>query len=76
MAKIWCYAIIFYSRNTLNHLQKPIRHYVREGSNFFFFSLQATYLPNPRSSILMPKPPCLYLIATDIGAELEPLSRQ
>jgi len=25
--------------------------------NYFFFGLQATYLPNPWSSILMPKPP-------------------
>ena len=58
MAKIWCYTIIFYSRNTLNHLQKPIWDYVREGSKLFFFGLWLTYLPNPRSGILMPKPPC------------------
>jgi len=54
MAKIWSYTIIFYSRKTLNHLQKPIWDYVIEGSNFFF---QLTYLPNPQSGILMLKPP-------------------
>ena len=40
------------------YLQKPIWNYVIEGSKNLFFGLWPTYLPNPWSSILMPKPPC------------------
>ena len=43
------------------YLQKPIWDYVIEGSKIFFYGLQPTYLPNPWSSILMPKPPWMCL---------------
>jgi len=52
-----CIESYFTCVNTVNHFQKPIWDYVIEGSKFFFFGLQPTYLPNPRSGILMPKPP-------------------
>ena len=56
MAKKLSYIILVYMQN---HLQKPTLDYVTEGSIFFFFGLQPTYLSNPRSGIPMPKPPCM-----------------
>jgi len=46
------------------YLQKPIWDYVIEGPKNFFFGLRPTYLPNPQSGILMPKPPCLEYLPT------------
>ena len=39
----------------------PICDYIMEGSKKKIFGLRPTYLPNPRSGIPMPKPPCFDL---------------
>jgi len=43
------------------YLQKPIWDYVIEGSKKKI-GLWLTYLPNPWSGILMPRPPCRFLV--------------
>ena len=45
-------------------LHMPICDYVIKGSKKKKFGLRPTYLPNPRSGILMPKPPWLKVVAT------------
>ena len=53
------YRIIFYMCEYCKSLPKANLGLCYRGFQKFFFGLQPTYLPNPWSGILLPKPPCL-----------------
>jgi hypothetical protein len=61
MAKIWFYTIIFYMWEYSKSPPELDWDYVVEGSKKKEIGLWPTYLPYPQSSILMPKPPCIFV---------------